>query len=164
MCVHTLFFLSFCLFKAVPVAYGGSWARGLIVGVHAIPQPQQHQIWALYVRLACSNAGSFNLLNKARDWTCILMDTSQVLNWLSLNGNSRIFFHYGLLQDIEYSFLSYTVGPWCLSILYIIVCNYLFTPPWYAFPDMPGHAQLMATPDLYPTDRGQGCNPNSHGC
>ena len=31
-------------------------------------------------------------------------------------------FHYGLLQDIEYSSLGYTVGPCCLSILYIIVC------------------------------------------
>ena len=31
-------------------------------------------------------------------------------------------FHYGLLQDTEYSSLCYTVGPCCLSILYIIVC------------------------------------------
>ena len=30
----------------------------------------------------------------------------------------HILFHYGLLQDIEYSFLCYTVGPYCLSILY----------------------------------------------
>ena len=31
------------------------------------------------------------------------------------------FFHYGLLQDIEYSSLCYTAGP-CLSILYRVVC------------------------------------------
>ena len=31
----------------------------------------------------------------------------------------HIIFHYGLSQDIEYSFLCYTVGPCCLSILYI---------------------------------------------
>ena len=31
--------------------------------------------------------------------------------------------HYGLLQDIEYRSLYYTVGPCCLSIPYIIVCN-----------------------------------------
>ena len=31
-------------------------------------------------------------------------------------------FHYGLLQDIEYSSLCYTVGPCCLSIFYIVVC------------------------------------------
>ena len=34
----------------------------------------------------------------------------------------HILFHYGLSQDIEYSSLCYTVGPCCLSILYIIVC------------------------------------------
>ena len=31
------------------------------------------------------------------------------------------FFHYGLSQDIEYSSVCYTVGPYCLSIVYIIV-------------------------------------------
>ena len=34
----------------------------------------------------------------------------------------QIFFHYRLLQDIKYSSLCYTVGPCCLSVLYIIVC------------------------------------------
>ena len=34
----------------------------------------------------------------------------------------NILFHYTLSQDIEYSFLCYSVGPCCLSILYIIVC------------------------------------------
>ena len=38
----------------------------------------------------------------------------------------HILFHYGLSQDIEYSFLCYTVGPCCLSILYIIVCIWGF--------------------------------------
>ena len=33
----------------------------------------------------------------------------------------QILFHYRLLQDIEYSSLCYTVGPF-LSILYIAVC------------------------------------------
>ena len=33
-----------------------------------------------------------------------------------------ILFHYGLSQDIEQSSLCYTIGPCCLSILYIIVC------------------------------------------
>ena len=32
-----------------------------------------------------------------------------------------IIFHYGLLQDIEYSFLCYVAGPSYLSILYMIV-------------------------------------------
>ena len=34
----------------------------------------------------------------------------------------KILFHYGLSQDIEYSSLGYTIGPCCLSILYIVVC------------------------------------------
>ena len=34
------------------------------------------------------NTGSFNPLSKARDWTCILMDTSGVFNSLSFSGNS----------------------------------------------------------------------------
>ena len=34
----------------------------------------------------------------------------------------QIFFHYRLLQDIEYSSLCYTIGPCCSSILYTAVC------------------------------------------
>ena len=34
----------------------------------------------------------------------------------------HILFHYSLSQGIEYSSLCYTVGPCCLSILYIILC------------------------------------------
>ena len=37
----------------------------------------------------------------------------------------HVLFHYGLSQDIEYSSLCHTVGPCCLSILYMIVCNWL---------------------------------------
>ena len=40
-----------------------------------------------------------------------------------------ILFHYGLSQDIEYSSLCYTVGPCCLSFLYIIVCLCIPPPP-----------------------------------
>ena len=43
-------------------------------------------------------------------------------------------FHYRLLQYIEYSSLCYTVGPYCLSVLYIIVyiCKFklLIYPPF----------------------------------
>ena len=34
----------------------------------------------------------------------------------------QILFHYRFLQDTEYSSLCYTVGPCCLSILWIVVC------------------------------------------
>ena len=49
-------------------------------------------------------------------------------------------FHFDLLQDIEYSSLSYTIGPCCLSILYILVCIYSphnpihpTPPPWLCY-------------------------------
>ena len=34
----------------------------------------------------------------------------------------HIHFHYDLSQESEYDSLGFTVGPCCLSILYIIVC------------------------------------------
>ena len=41
-----------------------------------------------------------------------------------------ILFHYGLSQDIEYSSLCYTVGPCCLSILYMCICSLLMEGKW----------------------------------
>ena len=51
-------------------------------------------IWAASAKytIAQSKARSFNSLSEARDWTCILMDTSHILNPLSHNGNSEDFF------------------------------------------------------------------------
>ena len=34
-----------------------------------------------------------------------------------------IIFHYGMLQDIEYSSLCYTEAPCYLSVLYTVVCT-----------------------------------------
>ena len=34
----------------------------------------------------------------------------------------QILFHHWLLKDIEYRSLCYTVGPYCLSVLYTVVC------------------------------------------
>ena len=34
----------------------------------------------------------------------------------------QILLHYRFLEDTEYSFQRSTVGPCCLSILYIVVC------------------------------------------
>ena len=46
----------------------------------------------------------------------------------------QIIFHYRLLQDIEYSSLSYPVGPYCLSILYIVVGICKSQTPNLSFP------------------------------
>ena len=46
----------------------------------AMPQPQQHQIWALAATYTAihSNIRSLTQLNETRDWTWVLMDTSPV--------------------------------------------------------------------------------------
>ena len=45
-------------------------------------------------------------------------------------------FHYGLSQDIEYSCLCCTVGPWCLSIFYVTTYIFYPQPPT---PSLPSH-------------------------
>ena len=81
-----LFFIFiFCLFafsRAAPAAYGGSQARGRIRSCSHLPIPQPQQRWiraasATYTT-AHSNAGSFNLLSKARDRTHNLMVPSRI--------------------------------------------------------------------------------------
>ena len=77
------------LFRAVPMAYGSSQARGRIratayATVTATRDPSHvcnlhHSSW---------QHGILNPLNKPRDRTDIFMDTSWVLNPPSLNGNS----------------------------------------------------------------------------
>ena len=75
------FFFFLVIFRAAPMAYGGSQDRGQIgaasAGLHH--SPQQHQIQATSV--TCTTAVPSNVLNplsKARDRTCVLVDTSQV--------------------------------------------------------------------------------------
>ena len=83
--VFVLFCFVFCLFRAVPVTYGGSQARGQI-GATAASPPHSH-----------SNVGSesclwptpqllqhqiLNSLNEARDGTCVLVVTSWINLWL----------------------------------------------------------------------------------
>ena len=73
-----LFVCLFCFFRAVSMSCGvsqaWSWIGVVACSCRPMPQPQQNQI--------------LNPLCKAGDWTCILMDASQVLNPLSHNGNS----------------------------------------------------------------------------
>ena len=65
------FFFFFCLFRAYTTATA---TQGLSRICHLCCSSQQSQI--------------LNPLSKAGDWTCILMDTSWVLNPLSHNRNS----------------------------------------------------------------------------
>ena len=61
---YLLFF--FLLFKAAPEAYGSSWTRGQI---GAAASGLCHSSWQCWI---------LNQLSRARDWTWILMNTSQV--------------------------------------------------------------------------------------
>ena len=60
------FFLSFCLFRAAPMAYAGSQTRGLIGAVAA---SLHHSLWQCRI---------LNPLSEARDWTCNLVVPSQI--------------------------------------------------------------------------------------
>ena len=57
--------------------------------VYARPQQCRIQATSETYTAAHGNTWYFNPLSKARDQTCILMDTSRVLNLLSYSGNSR---------------------------------------------------------------------------
>ena len=58
----------------------------------------------------------------------------------------HILFRYGLSQDIEYSSLCYTVGPCCLSVLYITACVCSSHTPSPFFPQPPSP---LATTSLF---------------
>ena len=77
----SFFFWSFFLFRATPVAYGGSQARGLIgattAGLHH--SSQQCQI--------------LNPLSKARNQTCNLMVPSQIHFCYAMTGTLNICFY-----------------------------------------------------------------------
>ena len=83
-----------CLpFKAESVAYGSSQARGHIRAIAAaVGRRDSHSNTGSehHLQLPCSlwPCQILNLLSEARDRTCILMDTSWVLNPLSHNRNS----------------------------------------------------------------------------
>ena len=62
--------------------------------------------------------------------------TAKWLSYTHIYILSHILFHYGLSQDIEYSSLCYTVGPCCLSILYIpvFICQSQTPNPTLSYP------------------------------
>ena len=71
-----LLLLFFCLFRAALMAYGSSQARGQIIAVvaglhhsHSTTLDLYHSSWQCQI---------LNPLSKAKDQTCIFMDTSRV--------------------------------------------------------------------------------------
>ena len=74
-------------FRVAPATYGISQARGQIrrqlqADATATAMPDLNRIH--YLRHG--NTTSFNPLSEARDWTCILMITNQILNLLNHSG------------------------------------------------------------------------------
>ena len=97
-------FLSFffLLFRAAPVAYSSSRT-----GVKLALQLPAYTTATATRDLSCicdphyssRECRILNPLSKAREWTCIFMDTSRVHNLLSHDGNSRerqLWFHIGM--------------------------------------------------------------------
>ena len=108
--------LFFCLFRASPIAYGSFQARSQIGAVAScLPIYHSHSN-ARSDRLCDLHHSSrqhqiLNSLSEARDQTCVLMNTSQVLFPLSHNGNSLFFFLFFEIWKITINFCFF-----CLQI------------------------------------------------
>ena len=63
-----IFYSYFLLFRAAPVAYGSSQAKGLIGAVAAwyMPQPQPHEIWASSATYTTAHSNARSLTHGAR--------------------------------------------------------------------------------------------------
>ena len=77
-----------CVFRAAPVAYRSSQARGSIrsCSCRTMQQPQQCQIGAASAvyNAAHGNTESFNPLGEARERTLIFMDTRFLTHWTTM--------------------------------------------------------------------------------
>ena len=89
VCDHEQFnlFIYLFIFRAVPVAFGSSQARGRIGGMPQ-PQPQQHRIWAASVdyTIAQDNAGSLT------HWSGSEIEPRS--SWIVVRFNSLCFFKF----------------------------------------------------------------------
>ena len=86
-----------------------------------------------------------------------VVDLECCVNFAVQKSDSDIYilFHYGLSQDIQYSSLCYTVGPCCLSILYIIVCYHIC---YYSLLSANPKLQIHHSPTFPPPWQPQVCS------
>ena len=92
---------------ATSAAYGNSWARGQIEAAAeayatATPDPSHicnlhHSSWQCRI---------LNPLSEARDWTCVLLDTSQTRFCWAMMGTPGLTFNLCFFV-LEYSFIAY---------------------------------------------------------
>ena len=124
------FFFFFCLFRASPTAHGGSQARSRIGAIAASIHHSHSNVGfratsATYTT-AHNNAGSFDPLSKARDWTCILWMLVRFISTEPLKEIRPLSFwsstKYDLLNiKILFSFLSYFLGLAFLIFCFIFI-------------------------------------------
>ena len=129
-------FVCFCLFRAKPSAYGSSQARGWVgatataVGLHhstATWHPSricdlQHSSWQCQI---------LNPLSEARDWTCILVDASQIRFRWAMMGTPLLHFWFGAVEWDDVYVVS-TMCPWifCKTHIIRIFFSLLFHSPF----------------------------------
>ena len=94
----------FCLFRATPAAYGSSQARGRIRAIaaslhhsHSNSRSKPSQVCDPHHSL--QQCQILNPLSRARDWTHILRDTSQVCYRWAMPGTPKCIFPDQRLQD-----------------------------------------------------------------
>ena len=93
ICMNSFVYL-FLLFRAAPLAYRNSQARGGIWAVAVSLHPCHSNARSepcLDLHHSWQQCQIFNALSEARDRTCVLMYTRQVHNLLSHNGNSYVY-------------------------------------------------------------------------
>ena len=86
--LFTVPFFFLMLFRAAPMVYGGSQARGRMnwsYGCRPQSQTQQHQIWAVSSTYSSQQHRILNPLSKARDQSFVLMDASWIhFHWATM--------------------------------------------------------------------------------
>ena len=134
------FFFFFWFFGAALKAYGGSQARGRIgtaaTSLHRshrpTPQPQQVRSAFVTYTTAHGNAGSLTHWARPGDWTCTLMDTSQIRFCRATMGTPGSTFLYltgvgiNLLNLIRYEWESLE-QTWRKDITKIYMYIYVYT-------------------------------------
>ena len=134
-----LSFFFFKLFRAAPLAYGSSQARGRIGATsanlcrsHSNGDPSRicdlhHSSWQLWIP---------NPLSKARDQTCILRDTSQVhfrsAAMGTLGNNFKYFLIVLIISCLQWKVIV-AVSFWSLALLFpfITLCFLICSPHSY---------------------------------
>ena len=103
----------------------------------------------------------FQLHGKVRKYTILFIYIQMDIYILF-----QFFFHFKLLQDIEYSSLSYIVGPCCLSILYNVVqfssvASNSLRPHDHSTPGLSVHHQLPEFIQIHVHQVGDAIQPSN---